>query len=54
MKNGENVIGMQNVAMSCDHLVFEIPVQRLEKDWDWTRPRLEKTGPAVQSFGFWE
>ena len=35
-------------------LVFESPVPRLEKDWDWTRPRLEKTRPAVQVFDFWE
>ena len=34
--------------------MFESPVPRLEKDQDWTRPRLEKTGPAVQSFDFWE
>ena len=33
-------------------LVFEGPVSRLEKDHNWTRPRPEKTGPAVQSFHF--
>ena len=31
-------------------LVFESPVPRLEKDRDWTRPRPEKTRPAVQVF----
>ena len=35
-------------------IAFESPVPRLEKDWDWTGPRLEKTGPAVQVFDFWE
>ena len=35
-------------------LVFESPVPRLGKDWDWTGPRPEKTGPAVQVFDFWE
>ena len=35
-------------------LVFESPVPRLEKDRDWTGPRPEKTGPAVQVFDFWE
>ena len=33
-------------------VVFESPVPRLEKDQDWTGPRLEKTGPAVQVFDF--
>ena len=35
-------------------VLFESPVPRLEKDRDWTRPRPEKTGPAVQVFDFWE
>ena len=34
--------------------MFESPVPRLEKDQDWTGPRPEKTGPAVQVFDFWE
>ena len=35
-------------------LVFKSPVSRLEKDCNWTRPRPEKTGPAVRSFHFWD
>ena len=35
-------------------LVFEGPVSRLEKDRNWTRPRPEKTRPAVWSFHFWD
>ena len=35
-------------------IVFEGPVSRLEKDCNWTGPRLEKTGPAVWSFHFWD
>ena len=31
-------------------IVFESLVLRLEKDWKKTRPRLEKTGPAVRFF----
>ena len=33
-------------------LVFKGPVSRLEKDHNWTGPRPEKTGPAVQPFHF--
>jgi hypothetical protein len=40
------------------HFIFGLmiigPVSRLEKDQTKTGPRLEKTGPAVQSFGFWD
>ena len=32
---------------TCLHLVFKGPVSRLEKDRNWT-------GPAVQSFHFWD
>ena len=42
-------------AYNCDHqiyILFEGPVSRLEKDHNWTRPRPEKTGPAVWSFHF--
>ena len=35
-------------------LVFVSPVSRPQKDRNQTRPRLEKTGPAVRSFDFWE
>ena len=35
-------------------VVFKGPVSRLEKDRNWTRPRPEKTGPAVRSFHFWD
>ena len=35
-------------------LVFEGPVSRLEKDRNWTGPRLEKTGLQVRSFHFWD
>ena len=44
----------QNMVPSKVCLVFVSPVSRPQKDRNQTRPRLEKTGPAVQSFDFWE
>ena len=35
-------------------VVFESPVSRLQKDRNQTGLRLEKTGPAVLVFWFWE
>jgi len=32
------------VVKYCFHLVLKSPVLGLPKDWDWTGPRLEKTG----------
>ena len=46
--------GQDDVRTKWVELVFVSLVSRLQKDHNQTGPRLEKTGPAVWSFDFWE
>ena len=49
---GATVATVHEVDVAYINVVFKGPVSRLEKDRNWTGPRLEKTRPAVQSFHF--
>ena len=53
-KSKQNVTTSRKLSASLrNSLVLWSPVSRLQKDCNWTRPRLQKTGPAVLVFQFW-